>query len=135
MDPRTGARPMGDIDLDDPLRRSLVSAWHQYLTALDPIRPDLFRYCRRLTGNLWDAEDLVQDTLLKAFANLSLILYTIRSPRAYLLRIATNLWLDTVRSRATERSTLAAAANDPAREPASPSAPSPAGGGRGAAAA
>jgi RNA polymerase sigma-70 factor (ECF subfamily) len=115
---------MGDIDLDDPLRKSLVHAWHQYLTALDPIRPDLFRYCRRLTGDLWDAEDLVQDTLLKAFANLSRILYTIRSPRAYLLRIATNLWLDAVRSRAVERSALAAAANDPAREPAGPGAPS-----------
>ena len=115
---------MGDIDLDDPLRRSLVSAWHQYLTALDPIRGDLFRYCRRLTGNLWDSEDLVQDTLLKAFANLSRILYTIRSPRAYLLRIATNIWLDTVRSRATERSVLAASAADPSFEPASGGAPS-----------
>src|SRR5262245_60680517 len=97
---------MAEPDLDDQLRRTLVGAWHQYLVALDPLRPDLFRYCRRLTGNLWDAEDLVQDTLLKAFAKLSQVLYTIRSPRAYLLRMATNLWIDTLRGRAAEQAAL-----------------------------
>jgi RNA polymerase sigma-70 factor (ECF subfamily) len=98
---------MADTDLDDQLRRSLVSAWHQYLVALDTIRPDLFRYCRRLTGNLWDAEDLVQETLLKAFAKLSHVLYSVKSPRAYLLRIASNLWIDTLRGRATEQAAMA----------------------------
>lgn len=51
---------MTDADFDDRLRRSLVGAWHQYLVALDPFRADLFRYCRGLTGNVWDAEDLVR---------------------------------------------------------------------------
>jgi RNA polymerase sigma-70 factor (ECF subfamily) len=90
-------------ELDDQLRLSLVSAWHRFLVALDPIRPQLFRYCRRLTGNLWDAEDLVQETLIKAFSSLSHVLYTIRNPRAYVLRIATNLWMDTLRRRVTEQ--------------------------------
>ncbi len=103
---------MGDLELEDPLRRSLVRAWHEYLSALDPIRPDLFRYCRRLTGELWDAEDLVQDSLLRAFSTLSQVLYPIKNPRAYLLRIATNLWIDTVRSRARERSAHLASADD-----------------------
>jgi RNA polymerase sigma-70 factor (ECF subfamily) len=97
---------MRDVELDDRLRRSLVGAWHQYLVALDPIRPDLFRYCRQLTGSLWDAEDLVQETLLKSFSKLSQILYTIKNPRAYVLRIATNLWLDTLRARAAEKVAL-----------------------------
>lgn len=103
---------MADTDFDDRLRRSLVSAWHQYLVALDPIRPDLFRYCRRLTGNLWDAEDLVQETLLKAFAKLSHILYSIKSPRAYLLRTASNLWIDNLRGRATEVAALASGGSE-----------------------
>jgi RNA polymerase sigma-70 factor (ECF subfamily) len=103
---------MGDLELDDGLRRSLVGAWHQYLVALDPIRPDLFRYCRQLTGNLWDAEDLVQETLLKAFAKLSQILYTIKSPRAYVLRTATNLWFDILRARAAEKLALTTQASD-----------------------
>lgn len=93
---------MAQDDLDEELRRSLVSAWHQFLGALDPIRADLFRYCRQLTGSSWDAEDLVQETLLKAFAKLSQILYSVKSPRAYVLRIATNLWMDQLRSRAVE---------------------------------
>src|SRR5262249_33345664 len=103
-----GARAMGDdADFNDQVRRSLVGAWHRYVAILDPIRPDLFRYCRQLTGNLWDAEDLVQETLLRGFAQLSQIPYTIKSPRAYILRIATNLWIDRLRAGAIEQATLA----------------------------
>ncbi len=38
---------MVDIELNDQLRRGLVSAWHEFLEAIDPIRPDLYRYCER----------------------------------------------------------------------------------------
>jgi RNA polymerase sigma-70 factor (ECF subfamily) len=34
-------------------------------------RPELFRYCRALTGSVWDAEDLVQETMLRAYARLA----------------------------------------------------------------
>jgi RNA polymerase sigma-70 factor (ECF subfamily) len=98
---------MADVNLDDELRRSLIGAWHHYLEALDPLRPALFRYCRRLTGNVWDGEDLVQDTLLRGFSKLSHVLYRLRNPRAYLLRIATNLWRDALRTRAVEHAALA----------------------------
>src|SRR5262245_51521663 len=97
---------MADIDFDQQIQKSLVSAWHQFMVALDPIRPDLFRYCRRLTSNLWDAEDLVQETLLKAFAKLSHVMHTIKNPRAYILRMATNLWMDTLRRRVAEQAAL-----------------------------
>src|SRR5262245_27443220 len=115
---------MGDAEFYEPLQRSLIAAWHHYLVALEPLRPDLFRYCRRLTGNHWDAEDLVHETLLKAFARLSQILYTVTDRRAYVLRIATNLWIDRMRGRAVELAALGARAGDPsltapAPEPAS----------------
>ncbi len=58
-----------------------------------PHREALWRYCRRLTGDPWDAEDLVQDVLLKAFARLSFA-WQPTEPRAYLFRMATNAWID-----------------------------------------
>jgi RNA polymerase sigma-70 factor (ECF subfamily) len=97
---------MTEIGLSDGLRRSLVHAWHEYAKSLDPLRPDLFRFCRRLTGDVWDAEDLVQETLARGFASFSQVVYPLERPRAYLLRIATNLWTDTVRRRAVERRLL-----------------------------
>ena len=58
---------MGDVELPDALRDELRSAWHRYVDLLAPLRPALHGYCRRLTGNVWDAEDLVQDALLRAY--------------------------------------------------------------------
>ena len=98
---------MGELEVPDALRDELRGAWHRYIDLLVPLRPALHGYCRRLTGNLWDAEDLVQDTLLRAFGTLGHIHQQIRNPRAYLLRTATNLWIDTVRRRGTEAAALA----------------------------
>ncbi|TLS35356.1 RNA polymerase sigma factor [Pseudalkalibacillus caeni] len=61
--------------------------------SVEPYRSDLWRYCYYITGSPWDAEDLVQDTLLKAFANLTKI-YQAVNTKAYLLRIASNSWID-----------------------------------------
>src|SRR5689334_11234441 len=58
---------MADLPVPDALRDDLRAAWHRYIDLLAPLRPALHGYCRRLTGNVWDAEDLVQDTLLRAF--------------------------------------------------------------------
>jgi RNA polymerase sigma-70 factor (ECF subfamily) len=74
----------------------------QFLDRIEPLRPDLFRYCRSLTGSVWDAEDLVQDVLLKAFAKASEIHGEVRQPKAYLFRVATNLWLNQLRRRRPE---------------------------------
>jgi|GEM_PF-867509 len=58
-------------------------------------RSDLFRYCHGLTGNLWDAEDLVQETVLKVHTRMSRMSgVSIQAPRAYLFRMATNTWID-----------------------------------------
>jgi len=77
----------------DALRRQ----WHSFLDSTAEIRPQLFAYCRKLTPNLWEAEDLVQDTLLRSFSVLAQVDEPIDNPRGYILRIATNLWFDQVR--------------------------------------
>jgi hypothetical protein len=47
---------------DDPaipaaLRDELRGSWHRFLDLLAPLRPSLHGYCRKLTGNVGDAED------------------------------------------------------------------------------
>lgn len=91
-----------DIRWPAPLGDELRTAWHPYVDALVPLRPALYGYCRKLTGSLWDAEDLVQDTLLRAFGQLGVTYGGLRSPKAWLFRTATNVWIDTVRRRRTE---------------------------------
>src|SRR5262245_19846164 len=68
-----------------------------FLIAVEPHRPALFAYCRRLAANVWDAEDLVQETLAKAFARAAETHFTIENPRSWLIRIATNTFIDTTR--------------------------------------
>jgi RNA polymerase sigma factor (sigma-70 family) len=56
-------------------------------------RPELWNYCLYLTRSPWDAEDLVQETIVKAFAHMA-HLYQVVNMRAYLFRMASNLWID-----------------------------------------
>jgi RNA polymerase sigma-70 factor (ECF subfamily) len=86
-------------DETDALRDELRAAWQRYVDGIAPYRPALHGYCRRLAGNLWDAEDLVQDTIVRGFGQLGLLTREVRNTRAYLLRVATNLWLDEIRRR------------------------------------
>jgi RNA polymerase sigma-70 factor, ECF subfamily len=74
-------------------------AWRRFLETYEPLRSDLYRYCRYLTRSPWDAEDLAQDTLARAFATLARMGEQPKSPRAWLFRIASNLWIDEVRRR------------------------------------
>ncbi|MDH3591291.1 MAG: sigma-70 family RNA polymerase sigma factor, partial [Planctomycetota bacterium] len=80
------------------LHDSLAGARRRFLDEVAPLRPELFRYARGLTGSVWDAEDLVQDTLTRAFASLGKF-ERVRNVRAYLFRVATNAWLDEQRRR------------------------------------
>jgi len=108
------------LELPDEFRDSTRLAWARYLDLLIPFRPELHRYCRRLTGDLFDAEDLVQDTLVRGFATLGRVHHTIANPRGYLVRIATNLWVDAQRRRGVEANALATSAHEPKAAPASP---------------
>jgi len=95
----------------DDAARALRRAWFTYLDEIEPLRSSLHAYGLRLTGDVWDAEDLVQETLLKGFAmigrgDLHGPGSPVASPRAYLFRTATNLWLDAQRRRVREMSAL-----------------------------
>lgn len=80
------------------LTGTLRPAWQRFLDVYEPLRPELYRYCRFLTRSPWDAEDLVQDTLARAFVTLGCLASDVPNPRAWLLRVASNLWIDRVRA-------------------------------------
>jgi RNA polymerase sigma-70 factor (ECF subfamily) len=86
------------------------AAWVRFIAAIEPLRPTLARYCRRLTGDVWDAEDLIHDTLVRGFGLLGSVHYELRDPQAYLVKIATNLWIDAQRRRILEAAVLSDAA-------------------------
>ncbi|OZB98291.1 RNA polymerase sigma factor [Paenibacillus sp. XY044] len=63
-----------------------------------PLQSDLRRYCLAKAGSAWDADDLLQESLLKAYR------WHIRFPnremtKPFLFRIAANAWIDICRSR------------------------------------
>src|SRR5258708_29034855 len=90
--------------ISDQTASAMRQLWFDYLDTIEPIRPQLHRFCVKLTGSVWDGEDLLQDTLLRGFGSIardpvtqSPELGTRRwfdKPQAYLSQIATNLWID-----------------------------------------
>ncbi len=82
---------------EERLGEAVKVSWRRFLDTYEPLRPDLYRYCRHLTRSPWDAEDIVQETLARAFVNLGLMAEAPHAPRAWLFRVASNLWLNHVR--------------------------------------
>lgn len=70
----------------------------QFGAAVERYRAELHAYCYRLTGALQDAEDMVQETLLRAWKRRETFTRDI-SLRAWLYRIATNACLDALKKR------------------------------------
>lgn len=70
---------------------------HRFLDVYEPLRSDLYRYCRYLTRSPWDAEDLAQDAMARAFVTLGRMGEAPPNPRAWLFRVASNLWIDATR--------------------------------------
>jgi RNA polymerase sigma factor (sigma-70 family) len=64
---------------------------------VEAIRPDLHRYCARMTGSVADGEDIVQDVLMRAHASIG-ELAQVSQLRAWLFRIAHNRATDLTRS-------------------------------------
>ena len=64
---------------------------------VEGVRPELHRYCARLTGSVIEGEDIVQDALAKAFYALSQT-PDVPSLRPWLFRIAHNAALDFLKS-------------------------------------
>jgi RNA polymerase sigma-70 factor (ECF subfamily) len=94
--------------------RALRRLWFDYLDTVAPFRPKLHAFCLRLTGSVWDAEDLVQDTLLRGFGAIGRADMSpgrdaeghggrwFDKPEGYLCQVATNLWIDRRRRAARE---------------------------------
>lgn len=102
------------------LGEDVKESWHRFLDAFEPIRPELYRYCRYLTRGPWDAEDLVQDSLMRAFVTLGRLFGDLPNPRAWLFRVASNLWIDRARRARFE---LAVESDEPVAEATDPRAP------------
>lgn len=81
-----GAKPGDIIDLLEQGRR-------QFLALVDHIRPELHRYCTRMTGSVADGEDVVQEALARAFYELPQ-LRALPPLRPWLFRIAHNRAID-----------------------------------------
>src|SRR5690349_3566440 len=80
-----------------PLHDQVQRPWRRFLEEFEPLRGDLYRYCRFLTHNPWDAEDLVQDVLARAFVTLGGVMKAPSNPRAWLFRVASNHWINQVK--------------------------------------
>jgi RNA polymerase sigma-70 factor (ECF subfamily) len=98
----------------------LVAGEGEFVRVTEPFRRELIAHCYRMLGSVHDAEDIVQETYLRAwrsyggFENRS-------SVRTWLYRIATNACLTALQhhSRRVLPSALGAPADDPYAEPAS----------------
>lgn len=66
---------------------------NEFLKKAAECRPDLYKYSRKLTNNPWDAEDLVQETLMVAYTRLADKHLGIENLKSYLFKMATNQWI------------------------------------------
>jgi RNA polymerase sigma-70 factor, ECF subfamily len=81
------------------LDRSVKQSWGRFVDTYEPLRPDLYRYCRHLTRSPWDAEDMAQEAMARAFVSLACMPEPPRNPRAWLFRVASNLWINRSRQK------------------------------------
>ena len=84
----TPAQP--DHDLPQAVQTSLF----RFMQSFEALRPELYRYCRCLTRSPWDARiDLLQARSIP-FVTLGRMGTPPPNPRAWLFRVASNLWID-----------------------------------------
>lgn len=87
---------MPDKNDDGPIFARLREGRIQFLALVEDVRPQLHRYCARMTGSIIDGEDIVQETLAHAYYELS-GLKELPAMRSWLFRIAHNRALDHLR--------------------------------------
>ena len=106
--------------LDAHLAAAQAGNRDEFTALAEPYRRELQVHCYRMLGSLQDAEDLAQETLLRAWQKLNT--YEGRASfRAWLYKIATNACLDALEHR--PKRTLPPARNraaDPSAPPAPP---------------
>ncbi|MGB8909834.1 MAG: sigma-70 family RNA polymerase sigma factor [Candidatus Cybelea sp.] len=80
-------------DETQKLLPAMVEARDRFMQLVDELRPELHRYCARMTGSVFDGEDVVQDTLAKAYYALGQMLEP-PNLKPWLFRIAHNTAMD-----------------------------------------
>lgn len=75
---------------------AMAEARERFMELVAELRPDLHRYCARMTGSVFDAEDVVQDTLAKAYYALGQMMEP-PNLQPWLFRIAHNTAMDFLR--------------------------------------
>ncbi|MBL7852739.1 MAG: RNA polymerase sigma factor [Cyclobacteriaceae bacterium] len=76
----------------EELQKPVTDLRCTFIKLTSPYRESLWKYCLKITGNAVDAEDLLQDTLLRAFAKLGYLGQALNL-KAYLFKMATNIWI------------------------------------------
>jgi RNA polymerase sigma-70 factor (ECF subfamily) len=100
-------------DLDGDLagveaRGPFEARYLAFLETIAQLRPNLHRYCSRMTGSVLDGEDVVQDALFQAYRKLETF-DDDRPLTPWLFRIAHNRCIDFLRHREVRREAEAAA--------------------------
>lgn len=85
---------------ESPLRE--LQAAHHFLGLVQALRPEVHRYCARMTGSVTDGEDVVQEVLAHAYYELSQ-LNELPALRAWLFRIAHNRSVNFLAARSRRR--------------------------------
>lgn len=80
----------------------MTNAHSDFSALIAPHLAALFRSAYRLTGNRPDAEDLVQEVCLRAFAEIG-TLRSFEQPKGWLFKVAYRVFVDGVRRRSRSR--------------------------------
>lgn len=75
------------------MKPSVPALHDEFQMLLQPYREAVLRFCKLITSNPWDAEDVFQEILLRTYrASLQNPSMTVN--KSFLFRIVTNVWID-----------------------------------------